>query len=130
MSVCLHGFNAVVSILDFFGRLAAAFTGMATWKQVLLGVATTAFLVELVLREVAPRSKVYAGWKVGMEKVAHFWTAIILSVVYFVSVAIVSLFMKMFGKDPLDRRLGPEPSFWRSHEPNPLGAVAAARHQF
>jgi heme/copper-type cytochrome/quinol oxidase subunit 2 len=119
-----------MSILDVLERVGAVFTGMATWKQVLLGVATTAFLVELTLRNAAPRSKVYAGWKHGMEKVAQFWTAIILSIVYFVSVAGVSLFMKLFGKDPLDRQLASEPSFWRSHEPNPLGPVAAARHQF
>ena len=119
-----------MSVPDVLGRVATAFAGLATWKQVLLGVATTAFVIELTLRKVAPRSKVYAGWKHGMEKVAQFWTAIILSIVYFGSVAGVSLFMKLFGKDPLDRRLGPEPSFWRSHEPNPLGPLAAARHQF
>jgi hypothetical protein len=38
--------------------------------------------------------------------------------------------MRLFGKDPLDRSLRPEPSFWRPHEPNPLGPSAAARHQF
>ena len=34
------------------------------------------------------------------------------------------------GHDPLDRRLAPEPTFWRAHEPNPLGPERAARHQF
>ena len=34
------------------------------------------------------------------------------------------------AKDPLDRKLDAEPSFWRSHEPNPLGPAASARHQF
>ena len=38
--------------------------------------------------------------------------------------------MRLFGKDPLDRSLAPEPSFWRAHEPNPLGPERAARHQF
>ena len=38
--------------------------------------------------------------------------------------------MRLLGKDPLDRRLKPEPTFWRRHEPNPLGPEAAARHQF
>ncbi len=42
----------------------------------------------------------------------------------------VGLVMRLFGHDPLDRRLAPEPSFWRAHEPNPLGPERAARHQF
>ena len=62
--------------------------------------------------------------------IGSMWTAVILSVVYFLSVAGVSLFMKLFGKDPLDRTLAPEASFWRAHQPNPLGPRAAARHQF
>ena len=28
------------------------------------------------------------------------------------------------------RKLDAEPSFWRDHEPNPLGPIAAVRHQF
>jgi len=38
--------------------------------------------------------------------------------------------MRLFGKDPLDRKLKAEPTFWREHEPNPLGPAAAVRHQF
>jgi hypothetical protein len=45
-------------------------------------------------------------------------------------VALVWFFMKLTGKDLLDRKLDPEPSFWRAHEPNPLGPLVAARHQF
>jgi hypothetical protein len=37
---------------------------------------------------------------------------------------------RLFGKDLHDRGLAPEPSFWRAHEPNPLGPERAARHQF
>jgi hypothetical protein len=55
---------------------------------------------------------------------------VLLAVIYLVSVGPIGLFMRLFGKDPLDRSLRAEPSFWRSHEPNPLGPVAAARHQF
>ena len=46
------------------------------------------------------------------------------------SVGPIGLVMRLAGKDPLDRGLAPEPSFWRKHEPNPLGVEAAARHQF
>jgi hypothetical protein len=79
---------------------------------------------------VAPRSRFYAGWTKVFQTLGRFWTAVILSVVYFVSVAVVSAFMKLRGKDLLDRTLDPEPTFWRPHEPNPLGPRAAVRHQF
>lgn len=98
--------------------------------RVLLTFATSVFVIELVLRRVAPGSRLYAGWTRVFQTIGKFWTAIILSIVYFLSVAGVSIFMKLFGKDPLDRGLQPEPSFWRAHEPNPLGPKAAARHQF
>jgi hypothetical protein len=58
------------------------------------------------------------------------WTAVILSVIYLLSVGPVSLGMRLFGKDLLDRSLAREATFWRSHEANPLGPAAAVRHQF
>ncbi len=54
----------------------------------------------------------------------------LLAVIYLLSVGPIGLVMRALGKDPLDRRLAPEPSFWRAHEPNPLGRERAARHQF
>ena len=111
-------------------RLAAWVAGLPTHTKVLLAVATTVFLVELLLRRFAPRSVVYARWTALFHAIGNVWTAVILSIVYFVSVAGVSLFAKLTRKDPLDRGLAPEPSFWRAHQPNPLGPRAAARHQF
>jgi len=107
-------------------RLAA----LSPLKKVLLSVASSAFVVELVLRRFAPQSKVYATWKAALERVGMFWTGVILSVVYFLSVGVIGLVAKVLGKDPLDRGLGKQPSSWRAHEPNPLGSVEAARHQF
>jgi hypothetical protein len=119
-----------VSVLDVFSRAGQWFAGLATYKQALLVFATTLFVVELALRRFARGSRVYARWTAGIEALGAFWSAIILSVVYFVSVAAINVFMRLSGKDLLDRRLDPEPSFWRAHEPNPLGPLAAARHQF
>jgi len=98
------------------------------WK--LLSLATLVVLVELAFRRFAPRSPAYGRWTAFFRGLGVFWTAIILSLVYLLSVGPVSLLMRLFGKDPLDRSLRPEPSFWRPHEPNPLGAEAAVRHQF
>ena len=111
-------------------RMATWFATRPTHTKVLLVLATTIFIVELALRRFAPKSAFYARWTATFHAIGSMWTAVILSVVYFLSVAGVSLFMKLFGKDPLDRTLAPEPSFWRAHQPNPLGPRAAARHQF
>jgi len=95
-----------------------------------LAFATTVVLVELAFRRLAPKSRAYARWTRFFQGVGTVWTAVILSFVYLLSVGPVGLGMRLFGKDPLDRALSPEPSFWRAHEPNPLGPERAARHQF
>ena len=87
-------------------------------------------LIELAFRGIAPRSAAYAGWTAFFKAVGSVWTAVILSFVYVLSVGPVSLGMRLLGKDPLDRSLEHEPTFWRSHEANPLGPEAATRHQF
>ena len=101
-----------------------------THRKVLFGAAVVFFLTELAFRRFAPRSRAYARWQRGFEAVGKFWTGVILSIVYFVSVAAVSAVMRLLGKDPLDRKLDREPTWWRRHDPNPLGPQAAARHQF
>jgi hypothetical protein len=119
-----------MGIADAVTRLGQWLGALPLHTRVLLALATTVFVIELVLRRVAPRSRFYAGWTKAFQAIGKFWTAIILSVVYFLSVALVSAFMKLRGKDLLDRGLAPEPTFWRPHDPNPLGPRAAARHQF
>ena len=121
---------ASVGVGDLANRVAGWWAGRPYHTRVLLTLATAVFVTELVLRRVAPRSRFYAGWTKLFQTIGKFWTAVILSVVYFLSVAVVSVFMKLRGKDLLDRALDPEPTFWRPHDPNPLGPRAAARHQF
>jgi len=121
---------AIGSATDAVTRLGHWLAGLPLHTRVLLGLATTVFVVELVLRRVAPGSRFYAGWTKVFQTIGKFWTAVILSFVYFLSVALVSVFMKLRGKDLLDRGLEDEPTFWRPHEPNPLGPRVATRHQF
>ena len=99
-------------------------------NKVLLTVATCVLVGELAFRRFAPRSRAYRKWTAAFRVVGSVWTAVILSIVYFASVSVVGIAMRLLGKDPLDRGLRPEPTFWRVHEPNPLGPAAAARHQF
>ena len=98
------------------------------WK--ILAFATTVVLIELAFRYLAPGSRAYARWTRFFQGIGAVWTAVILAIVYFVSVGPVGLVMRLVRHDPLDRRLAPEPTFWRAHEPNSLGPEKAARHQF
>jgi hypothetical protein len=98
------------------------------WK--ILGFATTIVVIELAFRRLAPKSRAYAGWTRFFQGLGTVWTAVILALVYLLSVGPIGLAMRLAGRDLLDRRLRPEPSFWRVHEPNPLGPERAARHQF
>jgi hypothetical protein len=98
------------------------------WK--VLAFASVVVLVELAFRYLAPKSRAYAAWTRFFQGIGVVWTAILLAIVYVVSVGPVGLALRLLGRDPLDRRLQPEPTYWRSHEPNPLGPERAARHQF
>jgi hypothetical protein len=107
----------------------SAVAGLPT-RLKLLAVAATVVLIELALRHLAPRSRAYARWQALFEGIGSIWTAVLLSLVYLLSVGPVSLAIRLLGKDPLDRALGTDATSWRPHEPNPLGPEAAARHQF
>jgi hypothetical protein len=100
------------------------------WRAKLLILATLVVLVELGFRRFAPKSAAYRRWTHFFEAIGAVWTAVLLSLVYLLSVGPISLFLRLGHRDPLDRGLQSEPSFWRAHEPNPLGPWAAARHQF
>ena len=95
-----------------------------------LVVASLVVTIELLFRRLAPKSIAYKRWTAVFEGIGSVWTAVLLAVIYLLSVGPLNLFNRAFGKDPLDRTLAPEPSFWRSHEPNPLGVEASTRHQF
>ena len=112
-------------------RLEAWFNRLPLHNRILLGVALTVFVVELILRTWARGTLAYKRWTAFFQAIGAVWTAVILSVVYFVSVGLVSLFQRLFGHDRLDRRLDDgKPTAWHAHEPSPLGERQAARHQF
>jgi hypothetical protein len=107
----------------------AWFTGLPL-RFKLLGLAALVVLVELSLRRLAPKSRAYRRWTAFFQGIGAVWTAVLLALVYVLSVGPIGLIMRLIGNDPLDRAMTPEPSFWRAHEPNPLGPRRAAQHQF
>jgi hypothetical protein len=115
---------------DFVSRFLLHLAQMSTLKKSVLAFAGTVFLVELAFRRFGRGSKAYVVWTRLFEGIGKVWTAVILSVVYVLSVGPVGLVMRLLGRDLLDRTMAAEPSFWRTHEPNPMGPAAAVRHQF
>jgi hypothetical protein len=103
---------------------------MSPFKKSLLAFAFTVFLVELAFRRFGRGTQAYRTWTRFFEGIGKIWTGVILSVVYVLSVGPIGLVMRLLGRDPLDRTLAAEPSFWRAHEPNPMGPAASVRHQF
>jgi hypothetical protein len=116
--------------LEVLNRFAAWWLARPTHTKALLAFAVTVVTIELLFRRFGPKSPAYRKWTAFFEAIGHVWTSVLLAAVYFLSVSLVAGFMKLFRRDPLDRALRPESSFWRAHEPNPLGPLAAARHQF
>lgn len=114
-----------MSLPDAFAWLA----GLPLRYKLLL-LATTVVVIEVAFRRLAPRSVAYARWTAFFQGIGKVWTAVLLAFIYVASVGPVGLGMRLVRKDPLDRGLRPEPSFWRAHEPNPLGLERSARHQF
>jgi membrane-associated protease RseP (regulator of RpoE activity) len=114
-----------LSLPDAVGWFAALHP---RWK--VLAFASLVVLVELGFRRFARKSRAYTRWTAFFQGIGKVWTAVLLAVVYVLSVGPIGLVMRLVGNDPLDRRLAPEPTFWRAHEPNPLGPERASRHQF
>lgn len=107
-----------------------AWLGALTAQKKILAAACLIFVVELVLRYLAPRSALYARWTAAFAAIGRVWTIVLLSIIYVVSVGPIALIMRVRGTDLLDRKLTPEPTFYRPHEPGPLPPGDAARHQF
>src|SRR5690349_18576593 len=68
-------------------------------------------LTEIVLRVFFKESKAAKAWTAFFTKVsnnvvlqflAKFWTGVILSIVYFVTLPFITLFQRLAGSDPLD----------------------------
>jgi hypothetical protein len=112
-----------------------SFESIPDWPAIslhskIVALAAVTVLVEIAARRWAPKSRAYAAWTRFFAAVGSVWTAVLLALIYFVSVGPTGLVMRFARRDSLDRTLRAEPSFWRAHAPNPLGAAAASRHQF
>ena len=102
------------------------FTGLSLRFKV-LAFASLVVLVELGFRRFAPKSKAYLRWTAFFQGIGSVWTAVILSVVYALSVGPIGLLIRLFG-GVRSARPRAKPN-WRAQAES-LGPERAARHQF
>ena len=71
----------------------------------------------------------WTGWKKFAYVLGYINTKILLSISYFVLIATVSIFARLFGADFLDRRMTKKESFWHKREKLDI-SVDACKRQF
>jgi hypothetical protein len=74
-------------------------------------------------------SLIWLGWKKFAHVLGIINTHILLSLTYFVIIAVASVFSRMFGADFLDRRMKKKPTYWSDREPVEV-SMEACRRQF
>lgn len=74
-------------------------------------------------------SLLWRGWKKFAHVLGIVNTRILLTISYFVILAFAAVITKVMGKDLIDRRMKPAPSFYHPHEPI-QATVEACRRQF
>jgi hypothetical protein len=74
-------------------------------------------------------SLIWRGWKKFAHTLGVVNTKILLTITYFVMIALVSVFSRIFGADFLDKRMKRKLSYWRGREPVDA-SLDSCRHQF
>jgi hypothetical protein len=74
-------------------------------------------------------SLVWRGWKTFAHALGVVNTKILLTLTYFIILAIVAILGRLFGADLLDKRLKHESSYWRKRKPTDV-TIDSCRHQF
>ena len=70
------------------------------------------------------------GWMRVAEVLGAFWTRVFLGLAYFGVFTPAGLIMRLVGKDPLDRAMGSEESYWKKRPPEPEPSVDRYARQF
>ena len=113
--VLLVGFGLLGGLALWSGRAADS-----EWRivvgYILLSLGTIVFLWSLVSPRTLP--PVYELWMRFGQGIGTVVSTVLLSVLYYVVFVIVGGLMRVFGTDPLDRRIErSSASYWRRHAP-------------
>jgi hypothetical protein len=69
----------------------------------------------------------YRGWMAFAHFLGRVQTYLLLSIIYFVAVGLTAPFIRIFMRDPLDRRMGDRDSVWTPKEHSNLKLDEAQR---
>ena len=92
----------------------------STWRLVVGGILVSLAVVIFLWSLVAPRSlpPVYEAWMRFGQAIGTVVSTILLSVLYFIVFTLVGGLMRLFGTDPLERKVDRAAgSYWRKHAP-------------
>lgn len=113
-------------IVGFVSSLAAAWSAYRNrWliAELLAGIAITLILIGLLI-PVAARP-FHRGWMKLAAALGYFNTRLVLSILYVAVLAPYGLVLRLLGRDPLNRRGPPKPSYWV-----PRAATRQRKEQF
>lgn len=102
--------GAVFTLLSVWWLYRGKFTNVAQ-------VTLTLGVVLVVLGLIFPRSLVYPNraWMLLAEALSFISTRIILGLVFFLIVTPIGVVKRLWGWDPLYRRAGSSPSYWKPY---------------
>jgi hypothetical protein len=72
---------------------------------------------------------IWRGWTTFAHALGVVNTKILLTISYFVIIALVSVVGRVFGADLLDKRLKKKPSYWHKRDPIDV-SLEGCRRQF
>jgi hypothetical protein len=61
-------------------------------------------------------SKIYEGWMLFARALAFVNTRVILTLFFIIVIGPIAIFLKLAGKDFLQRKIDSSPSFWKPRE--------------
>jgi hypothetical protein len=113
----LRWFGAIV--LLFFGLIGALVlwrSGSMTAAVVLWSIGAALSAVYYGLRPF--QRPMYLGWMFLLFPIGWTISHLILAIVYYLVLTPIGLIMRLFGRDPMERRFRPEaPTYWVEHRP-------------
>ncbi len=103
-----------------FGILVGAIFGLiALWPWLIRGeglrswaIGISVVLILLGAAKPGALRPLYRAWMAFAAVLAWINTRILLGLTYFLVMTPTGLLMRLWGRDPLDRRLGDRPSYW------------------
>jgi hypothetical protein len=74
-------------------------------------------------------SLLWRGWTKFAHGLGIVNTKILLTLTYFIVIAVVAILTRLFGRDLLDRRIKPRETYWHEHDQEPV-TLETCRRQF